>query len=219
MPEENTTPTENAEEQSVLAKSEPANEAPASDAVVAAPTAAKPKNTGLIATIIIVSALLIAAIVVIIIIAINSGNKSDNGDSGNSNSGNSSNNSGNNGGNSGNNGGNSGNNGGNSGNNGGGSNSASDLVGVWKISSVTEEGFTISGDSLEQFGFSGTVTFNKDGTGSVSMFGSDDSEFTYDADKKTMTDKESGESISFTLNNGKLSIEVEEGTVMVLEKK
>jgi hypothetical protein len=100
---------------------------------------------------------------------------------------------------------------------GGGSSNNSNIVGVWKLVKLSGGGLELSGDQLEAFGMTGTIEFKSDGTG-VTKMGDDETPFKYNASSNMLTDTETGESISYTIENGQLTVSEEDST-MVFEKQ
>ncbi|MBR5419402.1 lipocalin family protein [Candidatus Saccharibacteria bacterium] len=91
-----------------------------------------------------------------------------------------------------------------------------DLVGTWKMKSMTEKGKEYNTSQLEVLGYDGSITFREDGAGTFSMTGKTGVPFEYDKEKSTMTIgnetielKVSGSTLTFEYDSIGMSFEKE----------
>ncbi len=94
-------------------------------------------------------------------------------------------------------------------------NSGTSLIGKWSITSAKEGDTEVGMDLLKSLGMDGYTIEFKDGGKGTMKTGTDDHEFTYDKDKKTIS--ADGETIEYKIDGKKLSL-TQDGFTMFFEK-
>ena len=91
-----------------------------------------------------------------------------------------------------------------------------EIEGTWTLSGMIENGKEFDKDYISQLGYSGTMTFNADGTGTSDISeDAEDRDFTYDKETKTITSNSGKNNYHF---DGKKLVVEEDSIQMIFEK-